>query len=247
MTGVCFELEAVSVRYGAATVLDRVSLTVRRGETLALVGPSGAGKSTLLRTLNALVLPHAGEVRFDGLPLTPERVLAARRRIGYVIQEGGLFPHLSAAENVCLLARHLRWPEGRIRARLDELAALVDLPAAMLARRPRALSGGQRQRVALMRALMLDPEALLLDEPLGALDTLVRHRLQDELCALIARLGKTVVLVTHDLAEAAYLAGRVALLDAGRVRQDGPVEALLHAPADAEVARFVRARRNLPA
>lgn len=242
----CFEVNGVSVRYGAQTVIDGVNLGVARGETLALVGPSGAGKSTLLRLLNGLVTPGAGQVRFSGRALTPEVLIDARRRIGYVIQEGGLFPHLSAADNVTLLARHLRWPAARVRARLDELAALVDLPGATLARRPRELSGGQRARVALMRALMLDPEALLLDEPLGALDVLVRHRLQDELRTLFAQLGKTVVLVTHDLAEAAYLAGRVALVDGGRIRQTGPIEMLLRAPADEHVARFVRARRSLP-
>lgn len=236
----------MSVRYGAQTVIDGVSLAVARGETLALVGPSGAGKSTLLRLLNGLVRPSAGQVRFARRPLTPDGLIGARRRIGYVIQEGGLFPHLSAADNVTLLARHLRWPGVRVRTRLDELAALVDLPSATLARRPRELSGGQRARVALMRALMMDPEALLLDEPLGALDVLVRHRLQDELRALFADLRKTVVLVTHDLAEAAYLAGRVALVDGGRIRQTGPIETMLRAPADEYVARFVRARRELP-
>jgi osmoprotectant transport system ATP-binding protein len=242
----CFELRGVRVRAGERVLVGSVSLAVPRGRTLALVGPSGAGKSTLLRLMNGLVWPEAGEVRFAGYPLRQGTLTGVRRRIGYVIQEGGLFPHLSAADNAALLVRHLRWPEDRVRARLAELAGLVDLPPDALARRPRELSGGQRARVALMRALMPDPEALLLDEPLGALDALVRHRLQDELRTLIATLRKTVVLVTHDLAEAAYLADEAAVVMDGAIRQTGPVAALARAPADADVAALLAARRALP-
>ena len=170
--------------------------------------------------------------------------IAVRRRTGYVIQDGGLFPHLSAADNAALLARHLGWSAARRRERLDELAALVRLPGDVLARTPRELSGGQRQRVSLMRALMLDPEALLLDEPLGALDPMVRAELQDDLRAIFAELAKTVVLVTHDLAEAAFFADTVVLMRDGAVVQAGPPGDLEARPADPFVTQFIGAQRR---
>jgi osmoprotectant transport system ATP-binding protein len=166
--------------------------------------------------------------------------------MGYVIQEGGLFPHLTALGNLALLPGHLGWPPSRSRERAAELADLVRLPAGLLARFPAELSGGQRQRVALIRALMLDPPALLLDEPLGALDPIVRLELQDELARVFDELGKTVVLVTHDVAEAAWLASRLVLLHQGRVLQEGSFADLRRHPADDHVRRFLDSARGLP-
>jgi osmoprotectant transport system ATP-binding protein len=211
---------------------------------LALVGPSGAGKSTLLRLLLGLLPPDEGEVRFQGLPIGPGDD-ALRRRMGYVVQGGGLFPHLTARENAALVARWLGWPAARVDRRLSELAALTRLEPDALDRFPGELSGGQAQRVGLMRALLLDPEVLLLDEPLGALDPLTRVALQEDLRAAFAALGKTVLLVTHDLAEAVFFADRLALLGGGRVLQEGTFEELLRAPADPFVTRFLHAWRGL--
>jgi osmoprotectant transport system ATP-binding protein len=218
-----FELREITKTYGKQLALDGPSLRIEPGATTALIGPSGCGKSTLLRLLIGLVRADAGEVLLDGALLTPARLPEARLRMGYVIQQGGLFPHLTARGNATLMAAHLGWPRERIAARLDTLAALTHLPPDALERYPGELSGGQNQRVALMRALMLDPEMLLLDEPLGALDPMVRRELQEELKQIFATLERTVVLVTHDLAEAAYLADRIVLMRAGRVVQTGPL------------------------
>jgi len=237
------ELRDVVKRYGAEG-LGPVSLSVAPGRTVALIGPSGAGKSTLLRLVLGLASPDLGEVRIEGAPLRPGDH-AGRRRFGYVVQGGGLFPHLTAAGNATLVARHLRWAPDRLAARLDELAALTRFPAGALARFPHELSGGQAQRVSLMRALFLEPRILLLDEPLGALDPITRADLQADLRAIFATLGKTVLLVTHDLAEAAFFAHELALLRDGRLVQRGTLDELSSAPADAFVARFVRAQRAL--
>ncbi|MDC7806992.1 ATP-binding cassette domain-containing protein [Luteimonas sp BLCC-B24] len=240
-----FDLQQVHRRFGRTTGLTGVDLHVAPGRTTALIGPSGAGKSTVLRMLLGLEWPDSGEVRFDGAPLQRAQLPALRRRIGYVIQEGGLFPHLDATGNIALLARTLGWPRARIEARIAELAALCRLPDDALRRYPAELSGGQRQRVGLIRALMLDPDVLLLDEPLGALDPIVRHDLQGQMRALFERLGKTVVLVTHDVAEAVWFADTVVLLRDGRIAQQGPARALLDAPADEFVAAFMRAQRSV--
>jgi osmoprotectant transport system ATP-binding protein len=202
-----------------------------------LLGPSGCGKSTLLRLLMGLLMPDAGDITFDGAPLS----LAARRRIGYVIQDGGLFPHLTAVENVRLPAR--RAPRETLDARIATLAELVQLPTALLARYPLELSGGQRQRVSLMRALVLDPEALLLDEPFGALDPIIRAELQQDLGRIARTLQKTIVMVTHDLGDAATLGDDVILMRAGRVVQRGPLRELVHTPADPFVTQFIEAQR----
>jgi osmoprotectant transport system ATP-binding protein len=238
------ELRDATRRYGGVAALGPVTLSIAAGTTVALIGPSGAGKSTALRLLLGLERPDAGEVLVGGAPAAG-RDWAARRRLGYVVQGGGLFPHLTAERNVTLVARHLRWDRRRVAERVAALARLARLDAATLARFPRELSGGQAQRVSLMRALMLDPEVLLLDEPLGALDPLTRAELQDDLRRAFADLGKTVVVVTHDLAEAAFLARDLVLLRDGRVAQRGSIEDLVHAPADEFVARFVGAQRSL--
>jgi osmoprotectant transport system ATP-binding protein len=240
-----FELRQASKRHGATIALDAVDLSIAAEKTTALIGPSGAGKSTILRMLIGLEWPDAGEVHFDGVPLRRETLLEQRRRIGYVIQEGGLFPHLTGAGNAGLLARTLGWETPRIEARLRELSDLCQLPFAALSRYPAELSGGQRQRVGLIRALMLDPAVLLLDEPLGALDPIVRHDLQAQMRELFALLNKTVVLVTHDVAEAAWLGDTLVLLRAGKIVQQGSIDELLDAPAEPFVHQFLHAQRRL--
>ena len=240
-----FELRQVSKRYGETVALDALDLSIAGGTTTALIGPSGAGKSSALRMLLGLEWPDSGEVRFDGEPLRRETLLEQRRRIGYVIQEGGLFPHLTAAGNAALLARTLGWQRDRIDARLRELAELCQLPFDMLSHYPAELSGGQRQRVGLIRALMLDPQVLLLDEPLGALDPIVRHELQTQMRELFDQLDKTVVLVTHDVAEAAWLGDTLVLMRHGRVLQQGSARELLEAPTDPFVHEFMTAQRSV--
>jgi osmoprotectant transport system ATP-binding protein len=239
------ELEYITHSYPQATSLDDVSLRVAAGETVALIGPSGCGKSTLLKVVLGLERPSRGRVAIDGVELRASNELEVRRRIGYVIQSGGLFPHLSSVDNITLAARYLRREAKWIEARVDELADLVQLRREVLQRFPTNLSGGQSQRVGLMRALMLDPAVLLLDEPLGALDPMVRHGLQEELRALFERLRKTVVLVTHDMAEAAFFANRLVLMRAGRIVQEGTYGDLANAPAEEFVSDFVRAQRGV--
>jgi osmoprotectant transport system ATP-binding protein len=238
-----FDLVEVVKSFGPTCVLRGVSLTVERGQTTVLLGPSGCGKSTLIRLMIGLVWPDAGKVLFAGMPLTPANVLRLRHRMGYVVQDGGLFPHLTIARNVGLMARHLGWERERIEARLGELAELARLPTDVLRRYPAELSGGQRQRAGLMRALMLDPDVLLLDEPLGALDPITRADLQGDLRGVFRRLKKTVVLVTHDLAEAAYFGDRIVLLADGQIEQQGSMHDLADRPSSEFVTRFVRAQR----
>ena len=239
------ELNEVSKSFGPTRALRSVSLEVPPGRTLALIGPSGCGKSTVLRLMIALISPDEGAVRFESRRLGPDNALEMRRRMGYVIQDGGLFPHLTARGNLALQARYLGWTDGAIGERIDRLVEITRFPAAGLERYPAQLSGGQRQRVSLMRALMLDPDVLLLDEPLGALDPIIRSDLQRDLKAIFRDLGKTVVLVTHDLAEAVYLGHRIVLMHEGRVVQEGAYDDLLQDPAEPFVARFVRAQRSL--
>ncbi|MCH7886100.1 MAG: ATP-binding cassette domain-containing protein [Planctomycetes bacterium] len=240
------ELSGVSKKYGQATALHPTDLTVPVGRTTVLIGPSGCGKSTLLRLMIGLIQPDTGSVRIDGTPMTPETALDLRRRMGYVIQDGGLFPHLTARHNVTLMARHLGWSAKRTEARLDELADLTQFPRDGLDRYPVQLSGGQRQRVSLMRALMLDPGVLLLDEPLGALDPMIRADLQDDLARVFKLLAKTVVLVTHDLQEADFFADTIALMNEGRVVQRGNLSQLSNAPANEFVTRFLNAQHARP-
>ena len=238
-----FALRHVSKSFGNVAAVREVDLDIAPGRTTALIGPSGCGKSTLLRLMNGLVLPDSGEVSFGGTLLGPESLLEARRSMGYVIQDGGLFPHLTAAANVALMARHLGRPRPQIASRIDELCSLTRFPADGLARYPAELSGGQRQRVGLMRALMLDPDALLLDEPLGALDPMIRYDLQNDLRDIFRGLRKTVVIVTHDLAEAEFLGDEIVLLRDGQIVQRGGMTELTGRPANDFVERFVRAQR----
>lgn len=238
------QLVSVSKRYGAATALAPTTLDVGAGTTTVLIGPSGCGKTTLLRLMLGLIQPDAGQVLFRGAAITPDNIRGLRTHMGYVVQDGGLFPHLTAADNVCLMARQLGWAAAKMNQRLAELGDLARLPAETLARYPAEMSGGQKQRVGLMRALMLDPELLFLDEPLGALDPLVRAELQDDLAAIFKTLGKSVVLVTHDLAEAAFFGQVIVLLQAGHIVQRGSIVDLVRRPADPFVTRFVNAQRH---
>ena len=238
------ELTGVSKSFGAHVALHPLDLRIATGKTTVLIGPSGCGKSTILRLMIGLLCPDQGSVTFDGAELTPANLLEVRRRMGYVIQDGGLFPHLTALDNVTLVARYLGWDEPRHAARVTALAELTHFPADRLGLYPVELSGGQRQRVSLMRALMLDPEVLLLDEPLGALDPMIRADLQGELREIFRELGKTVVLVTHEMGEAGHFADEIVLLRAGRIVQQGGFRDLLSAPANEFVSRFVSAQRG---
>ncbi|MCP4040232.1 MAG: ATP-binding cassette domain-containing protein [bacterium] len=243
-----FSLASVEKAFGELVAIADMDLDVLPGRTLALIGGSGCGKSTLLRLMLGLEEPDAGEIYFAGERIDTSDTSAiesVRRQVGYVIQEGGLFPHLESARNIDILARHLNWPEPDRNARIEELCALTHFPISGLDRRPGQLSGGQRQRVALMRALMLNPDVILLDEPLGALDPLIRFDLQQELGEIFRRLEKTVVLVTHDLNEADFLADELVLLRDGRIEQRGSLEALRTHPASDFVERFLRAQHGL--
>jgi osmoprotectant transport system ATP-binding protein len=238
------QLIGVSKKFGEATALHPTDLDFLAGLTTALIGPSGCGKSTLLRLIIALLKPDTGKVTFDGLEVTEASAQQVRRRVGYVIQEGGLFPHLTARANVLLLSRHLDRPVSKMEERLEELCALSQFPRNALDRYPAELSGGQRQRVSLMRALMLSPGVLLLDEPLGALDPLVRSSLQEDLKEIFKRLKQTAVLVTHDMGEAAYLADEIVLMNEGRIVQRGSAADLRDHPASEFVSEFINAQRS---
>ncbi|MBT5876679.1 MAG: ATP-binding cassette domain-containing protein [Candidatus Latescibacteria bacterium] len=237
-------IENIIKTYGALRAIDGISLSISPGRTTVLIGPSGCGKSTLLRVMVGLIRPDSGSVFFEDTPVGPETVESLRQRIGYVIQEGGLFPHLSAYDNAALMARFLGWHEDQIASRMEELQLLTQLPVEAMDRFPVQLSGGQRQRVSLMRALMLDPDVLLLDEPLGALDPMIRADLQADLKSIFQKLVKTVVMVTHDLSEAAYLGHEIVLLRDGVIVQQGSLEDLYDTPADPFVTKFVNVQRG---
>jgi len=235
-------LREVSKRFGDRVALDGVSIDVRPGTVHVLLGSSGSGKSTVLRVILGLVKPDRGEVTVDGTPVTDTTRASLVRRVGYVVQDGGLYPHLTAFDNVALPADVHGWPAARTLARAAELGAMVGLDDQSLRLYPRELSGGQRQRVGLMRALVLDPPLLLLDEPLGALDPIVRSELQGQLGRLFATLGKTVVLVTHDIREAALLGTTITLMTAGRIVQQGTFADLVDRPATPFVTQFLTAQ-----
>jgi osmoprotectant transport system ATP-binding protein len=240
------ELRGVSKRFGEHVAVDGVDLICPRGKIRVLIGPSGCGKSTLLRMIVGLVVPDSGTVVVDDTPVVSRSLADIRRRIGFMIQEGGLFPHLTAKENAAIMPRFLGWPSKQTATRLEELLELTHLPVSLMSRYPREMSGGQRQRVSLMRALMLDPDVLLLDEPLGDLDPLIRVELQEDLRDIFRELDKTVVLVTHDLTEASFLADEITLMRDGKVEQQGSLADLVNRPANDFVATFVRAQRRLP-
>lgn len=221
--------------------LNQLDLAVRDGETISLIGRSGCGKTTTMKLINRLAEPTSGVVRIDGSDVRHWDIIRLRRRIGYVIQTGGLFPHLDVARNVGLLCELERWGRRRTRARAYELLEAVNLPPKEFAGRfPRDLSGGQRQRVGVARALALDPPYILMDEPFGALDPITRVQVHDEFLQLKARVRKTIVLVTHDMSEAFKLADRVALMDRGQIVQTGTEEQFRTRPASAFVEAFLR-------
>jgi osmoprotectant transport system ATP-binding protein len=243
-------LEHVSKRYGppdAPPAVTDLSLTIPAGEICVLVGPSGCGKTTTMKMINRLIEPTSGRITIDGEDVMSLPAVELRRRIGYVIQQVGLFPHLTVAENVAVVPRLLRWPEARIRDRVEELLDLVRLDAAAYRDRyPAALSGGERQRVGVARALAADPPLMLMDEPFGAVDPILRERLQNEFLRLQARVRKTIVFVTHDVDEAIKMADRIAILQRGGIlaQYDTP-DAILAAPASEFVEHFVGADRGL--
>jgi osmoprotectant transport system ATP-binding protein len=240
------ELEHIHKSFEGRTVLSDVSLVIPKGVTHALIGSSGSGKTTLLRLTLGLIPFDTGYVKINDQALLSFTPTEWADRIGYVPQEGGLFPHISGKQNVSLVPGLRNWPAARIDSRVEELRALVDLDSAVLARFPHEMSGGQRQRVAIMRAAMMDPPVMLLDEPMAALDPLIRSSLQQELKSIFQRLGKTVLLVTHDLGEAVFLAERITLLHEGRVMQTGTYRELFLEPADPFVTAFINAQRTLP-
>jgi osmoprotectant transport system ATP-binding protein len=239
------KLVDITKRYADAAALQPTNLEIERGKTTVLIGPSGCGKSTLLRLIIDLIEPDSGSITFDGEPVGADNIDDLRRRIGYVIQEGGLFPHLTARANVVLMACHVGKSRDEMQTRIQELCDLTRFPVNLLSRYPVELSGGQRQRVSLMRALMLSPELLLLDEPLGALDPLVRAALQKDLKEIFGRLGQTALFVTHDLAEAIYFGDKIVLMNEGRIVQKGSVTDLREKPVDPFVSEFINAQRGL--
>ncbi|MFI5041181.1 MAG: ABC transporter ATP-binding protein [Acidimicrobiales bacterium] len=241
-------LEALTKRYGdGPPAVDALSLEVVTGEICALIGPSGSGKSTTLRMINRLIEPTSGRIWLDGEDVNRLAPVELRRRMGYVIQQVGLFPHQTVAQNVATVPRLLGWDKKRTQARVTELLELVGLdPSTYAGRWPHELSGGQRQRVGVARALGADPPVLLMDEPFGAIDPVTRHRLQEEFLALHQRVRKTVVLVTHDLEEAVLLADRIALLsEGGHLEQYATAGELLGSPATDFVSDFVGRDRSL--
>ncbi|MFC3070752.1 ATP-binding cassette domain-containing protein [Phenylobacterium soli] len=243
MAGV-IELRGIEKRYGAQAALSGVDLSIRAGEFTALVGGSGSGKTTLLKTINGLVAPDAGEARVDGERVGGGPAHLLRRRIGYVFQEVGLFPHLSVAENIAITPKLLGWDAARVAVRVETLLDLVALPRALASRAPSELSGGQRQRVGVARALAAEPKIVLMDEPFGALDPLTRDQLGTDYRALHERLGLTTVMVTHDMAEAVLLADRIVVLSAGRVLADGAPAELLANAADPQVRALLEAPKR---
>ena len=234
----------VSKRFtsGNAAALDDIHLTVEPGAFAVLLGPSGCGKTTLLKTVNRLYEPTSGRVLIDGADISSLPAPALRRRVGYVIQQAGLFPHMRVEDNIAVVPRLLGWDKRRISTRTDELLDLVGLPPDTYRRRyPGQLSGGEAQRIGIARALAAEPSTLLMDEPFGALDAITRTRLQDELRAIHARTGQTVLFVTHDIEEAVRLADVVVVMRAGHVVQYDTPANIVISPADAFVAELVGA------
>ncbi len=248
MAEAMIRLEGVTKTYRGAVnpAVDSLSLEIPRGEVVVLVGPSGCGKTTILKMINRLIEPTSGVIELDGQAVTSVEPHVLRRRIGYVIQQIGLFPHRTIADNIAAVPRLLGWDKARIDARVSELMDLVGLDPEMAQRYPAALSGGQQQRAGVARALAADPPVLLMDEPFGAVDPIVRSRLQDELRRLQDRLAKTIVFVTHDIDEAIKLGDRVAILNiGGTLEQYAPPDELLRTPANDFVAGFLGEDRGL--
>lgn len=237
------ELKQINKSYEDVKALSDISLNIEEGKTTVLIGSSGSGKSTLIRIIIGLIKKDSGKVIIDNRETFPADLLDVRKQVGYVIQDGGLFPHLTARKNVSLIAEYVGWAKDKIDRRLTELSMLTKFPLDGLERYPAELSGGQKQRVSLMRALMLDPKILLLDEPLGALDPLIRYDLQEDLKKIFKELKKTVVLVTHDLSEAGFFGDKIVLLMNGKIIQTGTIEDLIKRPKNEFVTKFITAQR----
>jgi osmoprotectant transport system ATP-binding protein len=245
VSGAAIRLERVSRRFGEHWAVREVDLEIGDGETVCLIGRSGSGKTTTLRLVNRLIEASEGRVEVMGRDVTLRDPVELRRGIGYVIQDAGLFPHYSVADNVATVPELLSWDSARVAARVEEMLTLVGLPPAEFkARYPRQLSGGQRQRVGIARALAADPEIVLLDEPFGALDAITREALQDEFSSLSERLGKTFVIVTHDVREAVRLADRIVVMEQGRILQSATPVELLRAPANDVVEGLLGRHRD---
>ncbi|MGO8501770.1 ABC transporter ATP-binding protein [Rhizobium leguminosarum] len=227
------EIRNVTKRYGTATVVDNVSMSVEKGEITVIVGTSGSGKSTLMRMINRLVPITEGEISVGGQNVMDVEVTELRRRIGYAIQGHGLFPHRTVAQNIATVPQLLDWDSARIAKRVEELLGLFNLdPATFADKYPHQLSGGQQQRVGVARALAAEPELLLMDEPFGALDPVIRGKAQDDLLAIQKQFGTTVILVTHDMDEAFHLGNQIAVMSEGRLLQCSTPEKILTEPAD---------------
>ncbi|ANL38967.1 UNVERIFIED_ORG: osmoprotectant transport system ATP-binding protein [Rhizobium esperanzae] len=227
------EIRNVTKRYGAATVVDNVSMQVEKGSITVVVGTSGSGKSTLMRMINRLVPITEGEIFVGGQNVMDVEVTELRRRIGYAIQGHGLFPHRTVAQNIATVPQLLEWDSARIAARVEELLGLFNLdPATFADKYPHQLSGGQQQRVGVARALAAEPELLLMDEPFGALDPVIRGKAQDDLLAIQKQFGTTIILVTHDMDEAFHLGNQIAVMSQGRLLQCSTPEKILTEPAD---------------
>jgi osmoprotectant transport system ATP-binding protein len=239
------QIQNVSKSYARRTVLDTVNLHLVEGKTHIFLGSSGSGKSTLMKLIMGLISPNQGSITFNDSVLSAMTDNVRARHIGYVLQEGGLFPHMTMRENITLQARLGSWSIDKMNARMNELTELVGFEESWLERFPRQLSGGQRQRGAVMRALFLDPQILLLDEPLGALDPLIRSKLQEDLRAIFKRLKKLVILVTHDLGEAAFFGDTITLFHEGRIVQHGTLDHMIHHPNEPFVTEFIQAQRTL--
>lgn len=234
----------VTKSFDNSVALKNFSFEFTKGQTSVLIGSSGCGKSTLLRLIVGLIKQDSGTILIENQSPVKSNLSSLRKNIGYVIQEGGLFPHLTTKENVSLMARYIGWDEIKINKRISELIRLTKFQEDLLDRYPSELSGGQRQRVSLMRALMLEPEFLLLDEPLGSLDPLIRYDLQEDLKDIFERLGKSVILVTHDLHEAVFFADEIILMKEGHIIQKGTIKEFLKSPSDPFVTKFINAQRS---
>jgi osmoprotectant transport system ATP-binding protein len=236
-------VQGISKSFRGIPVLESISHLFEQDQTHVILGSSGCGKSTLLRIIMGIISPDEGSIWINHQELTRQSQRQLVEKMGYVTQEGGLFPHLTAWDNIVLKATLLRWPTSQIRQRIEELKDLMKLTSSVLQKFPAELSSGQRQRVSLMRALMLNPPILLLDEPLGALDPIVRNSLQLELKGLFDRLKKTVILVTHDLSEATFLGDTIILMNHGTMIQKGSFQDFVRRPSSAFVTEFINAQR----
>jgi osmoprotectant transport system ATP-binding protein len=249
MSDVAISLRNVSKRFsqnGGPAAVDDLSLDMRKGETVVLVGPSGCGKTTTMKMINRLVEPSSGTIEVDGTDILKQDPVELRRGIGYVIQSIGLLPHRSIRDNIATVPKLVNWKDERINRRIDELVEIFELDRGLLDRYPAELSGGQRQRVGVARALAVDPPVMLMDEPFGAVDPIVRERLQDQFLHIQQELRKTIVFVTHDIDEAIKMADRIAILNTGGVvEQYAPPEEILRAPANNFVKQFVGVERGL--